>query len=684
MSDHSPQLRLGVLGVVMVSLFVVLVARMWLLQVVDSDRYAEVSEANRVRVVVEDAPRGRILDASGQVLVDNRTSRVVTIDRAVLGDLTEGATTELLSGLAAELTAFGTPSKVDRLRQRIEDPQYDPVQPVPIAIDVDGEFEVFLAERAEDFPGVAVQRSSVRTYPFGSAAAHMVGYVGRISVEELAVAEQATAAAESGVPTAEVASGGPLATAAITKAYQPDSQVGKTGLERAYEADLRGVPGRTVLEIDSRGRPVRTLESEPPIPGADLQLTVELSLQERAEDQLAAQLESLRGNRISAGAVTRAPAGAVVLVDPRDGSVRAMASYPTYDPDDFVNGISTERYEALVGGEATENPLTNRAISGQYAPGSTFKPLTAYAALVHGLIGPTTSYADGGSYTIAGCTGPACVRTNAGGVALGPVDLARSLTLSSNVYYYWIGDRFWAERAERGDLFQESMRQLGLGSPTGVPLVGEAAGVVPGPEWKQQTYESLPADQRVFGDPVWYPGDEANMSTGQGDVLVTPLQMAMVYATFANGGTLFEPRLVERIIPFGEDPGDPDAGVVIPPVEIRRIPLEPAWLDAIVGGLVGVTADGAGTAAAAFAGWDHQAYPVAAKTGTAEVAGRADSSVFGAWGPAGAPEIVAFTVLEESGFGGEAAAPMVRRILELLAGQAEAVPAGDEATGVGG
>ena len=667
MNSDSPRLRLGIVGIVVFSLFAAMFARVSFLQVVDADRYTQVSEANRVRVIVEEAPRGRILDTTGKVLVDNRSSRVVTIERDELDALDAPTRQALLSRLATELTSFGVPTKVSRLERRVVDPQYNPLQPIPVAIDVSPEFEVFLTERGVDFPGVSVRRETVRNYPFGASAAHLVGYVGRISGEEYAVATEvsaaATQAAAQGEPPPDV-DGGVIATAALTKPYQPDSGVGRTGMERAYEAVLRGVPGRRTVEIDSSGTPVRTVEVVAAIPGDDIQLTVDIDLQERAEAELAAQLEALRGTRVRAGAVTQAPAGAVVLADPSNGSIRALASYPTFEPADFVNGISVERYEALTGGAATENPLINRAVSGQYAPGSTFKPLTAWAALASGLVDTGVTFNDQGSYRVGGCDGPGCLRTNDSGVALGVVDITRSLTRSSNVFYYWLGDRFWQARSERGDLFQDALGQLGLGQATGIDLGGEAPGVVPGPAWKRELWESLPADQQQYGEPTWYPGDEASLAIGQGDLLATPLQMAFAFGVFANGGTLYAPRLVERVIPWDADPADPTAGVPVDPVVVREVPMEAGWRDVIVNGMLGVTQSSAGTAASAFAGWDQQAWPVAAKTGTAEVAGRADSSVFGAFGPADDPNLVAFAVLEESGYGGEAAAPMVRRILD--------------------
>jgi len=652
---NSPSpLRLGIVAVVMVSLFVALLARMWTLQILDAEQYTEVSQSNRIRVITEEAPRGRILDVTGRVVVDNRTSRVVTIARETFAALGADEQRELLGSLAAELTAAGVPTKLSRLERIVVDPQFDPLQPVPVAIDVPEELEIFLVERSADFPGVAVRRESVRSYPYGSAAAHVVGYVGRISQEEFAIAQEAA-------DTGQVPDGaGVVARAAVDKPYQPDSGVGLTGIERAYEAELRGIPGRRTVEIDSAGTPVRDLEVRLPVPGNDVQLTLDIEMQRVAEAELAAQLESMRGS-VAGGA---APAGAVVMADPNNGDLRVMASYPTFDPADFVNGISSDRYEALTGGKPTENPLPNRALSGQYAPGSTFKPITAWGALAQDLIDPQATINDPGFYYVGGCGGPGCRRTNDGGEVLGPVDVTRSLTRSSNVFYYWIGDSFWSARETRGDLFQQWLGDIGFGQATNMGLPGEAAGVVPGPQWKAATWEALPDDQRSLGDPTWYPGDEASLAIGQGDLLVTPVQMSMAFGAIANGGTLYRPHVVARVLTPGETADDPEAGVVNAPEVIRTLPMEAQWRQAIVAGMAGVTQDPSGTAAQAFAGWDSAAWPVAAKTGTAEVQGRTASSVFGAFGPVRDPEIVAFAVLEEAGYGGAAAAPMVRRILD--------------------
>ncbi len=645
MDNDSPRLRLSILGIVVVSLFGALFARLWYLQVMAAPEYRVEAQANRVRTVAEEAPRGRIIDAKGRILVDNRSSLVVTVNPNELSNVDEVAADAMLLELAETLTRFGVPTKVSSIEARLDDKQYNPLQPVPIAIDVPEELELYLAERADEYPSVEVRRESVRAYPYGSTAAHLLGYVGRISPSEL----------EDKQGTEE----DPKAT---EKPYQPDSNIGKEGVERTYEDDLRGRPGTRTLEIDANNRPVRTVDYVSPEPGNDIQLTIDIDVQMMAERALAEQLESIRGGRTSDGNRINAPAGAVVVLDPRNGDVLGMASYPTYNPEEFVNGIGTDRYNQLTGGAESDNPLIDRSIQGLYAPGSTFKPITAYAAMTEGVINGNTTFNDRGSFSL----GDRNV-TNSGGKAHGSVDVKSALTVSSNVFFAWLGSRFWQERAIYGDGIQEAATGFGLGTATGVALPGERDGLVPTPELKAQRNAENP-DAFPYGE--WFPGDNVNIAIGQGDVLVTPLQLADAYATIANGGTSYVPNLVSRILKPLSDPSDPNAVVRVVEPQVRgQIPMPPEVRQPIVDGLVGVTGSRGGTAYATFSGFDLQSFPIAGKTGTAEVNGQADNSVFASFAPANDPRYAVVAVLQESGFGGQAAAPTVRRIYELLSGQ---------------
>ena len=638
---ESPRLRLGVLAVVLFALFAALFARLWYLQVLSSEDYEQAAEANRIRVVQVEAPRGRVLDRNGTVLVDNRVSVVVTVDRVRFAELGERRSLAMLNRLAAEMTRYGSPATVEELLDRVNDQRYSLYAPVPVAEDVTEELKIYVEEHAELFPSVAVERVAVRRYAFGSRAAHVIGYVGEINDEEL----------EERV--------------AKPKTYERGDQIGKTGVERIYEDDLRGMPGQTVYEVDAQGRPVRILEdqSRPPIPGDDVWLTLDITTQAHTEALLAEALDAARKRRPSGNNPrNEATGGAAVVLDPRDGSVIAMASYPTYDPSDFVNGISSSRWGYLTD-EANHFPINNRAIQGEYAPGSTFKLVTGYAAMANGIRGPHDTYNDTGSYRIDGCRGEQCIFRNAGSTAYGIVDMARAMTVSSDAFFYDIGAKFWDSRGRLGEeAMQETARLFGLGQETGIPLPSEQSGRIPTPEQRKEQYDANPG---LFAERNWYTGDNVNMAIGQGDVAVTPLQLANVYATFANGGTRFAPNIAFQITRGGNE--DSVKRTIEPRIN-GTVEMDPTFRQVLLDGLIGVTTQPKGTATGVFDGFPHDTYPVAGKTGTAQVAGKADTALFAAFGPAHAPEYQVAVVMESSGFGSTSAAPVARKLFDVFAG----------------
>jgi penicillin-binding protein 2 len=639
---ESPRLRLGILAVVAVALFASLFARLWYLQVMSVETYAQAADANRIRVVQVEAPRGRILDREGTVLVDNRVSIVVTVDRVRFADLARDEREEMLERLARELTRYGTPVTAERLQARVDDVRYSRYAPVPVADDVTEELKIYVEEHQDDFPAVAVERVAVRRYPYGTRAAHVIGYVGEINDQELQDRQNKP------------------------KTYIRGNKIGKTGVERIYEDDLRGMPGQTVYEVNALGNPVRILEdlSTPPIPGDDVWLTIDIETQALAEDLLAQALEDARNRRVSGSNLpNRGNAGAVVVTDPRNGEVVAMASHPVYDPYDFVNGISTERYEFLTSDEA-DMPIFNRAIQGEYAPGSTFKLFTGMAALVAGLRTPEEVTVDRGTFTLSECAGQ-CTWRNAGSKPYGNVDLRRSMTVSSDVYYYSIGADFWAARGRLGEEgMQEVLRQYGFDQPAGIPLPSERGGRIPTPQQRKDQYDANPG---VFLEREWYTGSNVNMSIGQGEVAVTPLQLVNGYAIFANGGTRYAPNIALKITRSG----DPES--VKRSFEPRingRVDIDPGHRRAMMDGLIGVTTSSEGTAFRTFEGFPNDTYPIAGKTGTAEVNNKADTALFAAFGPAHDPQYAIAIVLEESGFGGIAAAPVARALFDVFAGVA--------------
>ncbi len=651
-ANESPRMRLGVLAIVIVALFAALFARLWYLQVLSTDDFVQAAEANRVRVVQVEAPRGRILDREGTVLVDNRVSTVVTVDRVLFSEIDEDEQTAMLNRLADETQRYGSPATFEQILERVNDQRYSRYAPVPVAEDVTEQLKIYVEEHAELFPSVAVERVAVRRYAYGTRAAHVIGYVAEINDTELDDRTDKP------------------------KTYLPGNKIGKSGIERIYEDDLRGTPGQTVYEVDAEGRPVRILEdrSRPPIPGDDVWLTIDITTQSLAEDLLAEALESARNRRPTGNnPPNEATGGSAVVLDPSDGSVVAMASYPTYDPADFINGISSARY-AFLTADAANDPLTNRAVQGQYAPGSTFKLFTGYAAMAAGLRGPDSTFVDTGSYTIEDCTGE-CTFSNAGSTRYGTVDMARAITVSSDAFFYSIGADFWNSRGQLGEeALQDAVRRFGLDQETGVALPSESDGRIPSPEQRRDQFDANPG---AFAERNWFTGDNVNMSIGQGDVAVTPLQLGNAYATFANGGTRYAPNIALKVTRGGSQ--DSIKRMIEPRIN-GTVEMAPEVRNSLMQGLLGVTTQPRGTATGVFRGFPHDTYPVAGKTGTAEVNGKADTAVFSAFGPVTAPEYGVTVIMESSGFGGTSAAPVARKLFDVFAGVVpppELQPGGD-------
>jgi penicillin-binding protein 2 len=629
-----------------VSLFATLFVRLAYLQILTQEDYQSRAAANQQRVIFVPAPRGRILDRAGAVLVDNRLSWTMTLDRQRYAALDQAERQALLDALAAELAAYGVVSDRDTLEDRISSPRFSPYLPVPVAFDVPEELAVWITEAADRFQGaIAVEQRPVRTYPYGRLASHLLGYVGPINEDEL-----------------EAFAGSPLA-------YRADDEVGKAGVERTFESHLRGRPGRRVLEVDAEGRPVRVLDEIAPTPGNDLVLTLDHQIQALAEVGLREELQAARDRPPPSGspAVT-APAGSIVLLDPTDGAIRAMASYPDFDPNTFVDGIDQAEWDALTS-EGSFDPLVNRAIAGEYPPGSTFKLVTAVAALEAGLIAPETVWRDQGTYRIPNCGGGECVVQNARRTVYGNVDLRRAITVSSDTYFYDLGARFWIERDRLGDGIQAAATTFGFGERTGIELPGERAGWVPTPENKEARHADNPT-AFPYGD--WYTGDNVNLAIGQGDMLATPIQLASAYGAFANGGQRFIPRVADRTIPFGGDATASEVVTRFEPEPNGQVALDPAWAGALQEGFRGVVQDEEGTAFGSFDAFP--AWQVAGKTGTAQVGTRAnpraDTALFVAvapFAPTDQPRYVAAAILEESGYGGVTAARLVRRVLEPIA-----------------
>jgi penicillin-binding protein 2 len=636
-ATESPRVRMSVLGIVVFALFAALFSRLWYLQVMASEQYQVAAQANRIRVVPVEAPRGRILDRNGKVLVDNRISVQITVDRTVINDLDDADRTRVLTAIADGLARSSTPKTVEQLEEDLDNERYSPYVPVPVANDVPEDLKIWIDEHGADLPGVEARRVAIRHYPFGQLAAHVVGYTGQITGEEFE------------------------AKAASDKPYTLNDQIGKYGVEQIYEDDLRGTSGSRSIEVDAENNPIRVVDEDPPIPGDDLVLNIDIDVQAQAEQALRSGL-AIAAERPSRGydEPNKGQVGSSVVLDPKSGGVIAMASFPTFNPAEFVDGISDAEWTYLTD-PASNAPLNNWAIQGQYAPGSTFKPFSAMAGLEAGLITPDTTVYDDGEYEVPDCSGDRCTFVNDNNRQYGVVDLRRSLTVSSDFYYYGLGARFWIEQDRVGgpEKYASLLKQWGFDSDTGIDLSSEQSGRIPSPEWLHSFCEEVACER---GADSWRTGNNVNMAIGQGDVLLTPLQIASGYATIGNGGTVWEPHVVKEVL----DGRTKELKRTIEPKTTGAIEIRPEWRTALFDGLTGVTTREGGTAVGAFSDFPSDTYPIAAKTGTAQVNGKAPTAVFGAYGPATDAQYAISVLLEESGYGGAAAAPVARRLFDML------------------
>lgn len=623
MTDAGFSRRMTAVVAVVAFGFAALVTRLWFLQVLAVDDYRDRAKGNRVRLVSIVAPRGQILDRNGRPLVGNRPSIQITVDPRKVGD-----EDQLLSRLADLL---GTTPGV--LEERLHDPAYLPYQPIPVYQDPPGQAVLYLAEHRDEFPGADFESVTLRSYEDAHLAPHLIGTMGLINEEEVAD------------PSFDD--------------VLPSQRVGRGGIEQHYEDTLQGENGWRKLEVNSGGRVLQQLGRTEPRPGNDVILSLDAEIQELAQDTLGDAVRAARSSITTEAGYAKAPAGAIVVLDPNNGHVLALASYPTFDPAYFLEAHTQEQFRQRFELKRRNYPLNNRAVAGLYPAASTFKPFVAAAAVNAGYASLGGSYACPPEFAVPG--DETTVFHNWTTADFGHISLERALVISCDTVFYRFGLDFWGDSDVQGDYFQTQLRRWGFGRWTGIDIPGEAAGRVPDPEWKAEIHELEPD---LFPEPLWLPGDNINMSIGQGDLLVTPLQMAVAYAALANGGTLYRPQLAQRL----ETP----EGEVIKRFAARafgKAPADPETLEFIRTALEGVV-QGEGTAAAAFAGFPLDRYPVAGKTGTAEPAfdDQASHSWFAAFAPADDPQYVVVALVEQAGHGSEVAAPIVRRIFEELFG----------------
>jgi penicillin-binding protein 2 len=584
-------LRVAILGGIALVMFSVIFFRLWYLQVLSGDKYLAEANNNRIREIRVTAPRGEIVDRNGDVLVENRTSLALQLNPQKLpGDAAERR---------AELARLGEVAGISlrRIRRDMQDQLRElPSAPVTLQRDVDYDLVYYLQEHQVEFPGVAIERVFVRRYPHGTLGAHLFGNVGEISEQELKDPRY--------------------------KGLEPGDVIGQDGVEYEYDRYLRGRAGATRVQVDSLGRPKGQLSVVPPKPGDNLQLSVDSGVQAAGE----------------AGLAGLGLPGAFVAMDTRDGQVLGMGSFPTFDPSIFTKPLTQQQYRDLTS-DTTDAPLTNRAIRGLYPTGSTFKLVTAMAALNSGALTTTEPITDGGSLTVGGIT-----FQNAGGAAYGTISLPTALQVSSDVFFYTLGLRMNGTPG-----LQRWAHKLGIGRPTGVDLPGESAGLLPTPAWRNRLY------RKDLTDRPWSAGDNINLSVGQGDVQVDPLQLAVAYATVGNGGTVLRPHLGMQVI-------DSAGRVVqeIDPGPRRKVHVDPTYRSAILDGLNMAAQSPGGTSYSVFGGFP---VPVAGKTGTAERPGQADQSWYAVLAPYPDPRVVVAVTVERGGFGVDSAAPVALQIL---------------------
>lgn len=623
-----PDRRIVIIGIVALVLFSAMVLRLFSLQVVNASTFKKAETSNKLRVVPLPAPRGLVTARSGTVLVGNQISQDIVLSRQEAEQHPE------VIGQVAALVGK-TPAEVKAI---LKDPKFDPYQPAPVMTDASVETIQFLQEHPGDYPGVSVEQSSHRVYPQGgTTAAHVLGYTGAISAEELKANPRA--------------------------GYSQASIYGKTGLENSYQPTLRGRDGSESIQVDYKGDVKGVVSVTRPVSGDTLVLNLDLGLQQSLQRILEQQvLEDRQTIDKRSGKYPPAIDGAAVVMDPHTGAVLAMASYPTYDLSSWVKGISQTELNAILDTGALNNYATN----GLYTPGSTFKMITATAQLQSGLMAASQYVNDTGKFVTPGCKvkGAGCVFHDDEAGGLGMVNLPMALAASSDYYFYNIGYLFSVQPSKYGqEPIQRMAAQYGIGMPSGVDLPGVALGRVDSKSVREQLHAQSP---KAFPNTTWYVGDDIEMAFGQGSTVMTPLELATAYSTFLNGGTRYAPQVAAGVV----SPGGRLITRYSPKV-MGRIPLTPATRDPILEGLMGVVQSSEGTAYQTFKDvgrFDQGSFPVGGKTGTASNApGLEPNSWFVGFGPGKDPSYVVVCVINQGGYGASAAAPVVAKTFNYLA-----------------
>jgi penicillin-binding protein 2 len=630
----SVALRAALIFGLVIALFAIILFRLWFLQILSGQQFVAEANDNRLRSVKIVAPRGTITDRNGEVIVANRPGLAVGIrlmdvpsgqlDAEVvdLARVLHMSPQKMREGIVEHLQP-SWPVGVPRSWASVTAGKVVSLDLVVVKDDVSRKVLSYVLEHSQSFPGVEIQKNYLRDYPNGDLAAHILGNLGEINSDELKMTR--------------------------FKGYSAGDVVGQSGLEWTYDSWLRGRDGVAKVQVDAMGRP----NGHDPVPGGRLPepgdtlvTTLDAKVQKAAEDALQYGIHLAQtGNDPSANG------GAAVALDARNGQVIAMASYPTFDPAEWVGGISTKDYKKYTKPSAN-TPLLNRAIQESKAVGSTFKPIDAVAGLEEGVITAGTSFFCPGYYVAPNTSDNLkfyCWLHSGHGT----LDLVQAITQSCDVYFYNVGYLFYQRK---GTELEDWAGRLGLGKVTGIDIPGEVAGRIPTPAWKKAYFKTAI-------DKIWKPGDSINLAVGQGNMEATPLQLAVSYAAIANGGTLVVPHLGLKVV-------DPQGQTVrtLETQKPRKVDISQPTLDTVRQGLVDAANSSSGTSSGVFAG-----YPVtvAGKTGTAQVWDSktlhyADYAWYASYAPANDPKYVVVVMIEKGGHGGATSAPAARLIYDQL------------------
>ncbi|MFM8906074.1 MAG: penicillin-binding transpeptidase domain-containing protein [Actinomycetota bacterium] len=681
MATDAQQRRWSWMGGFAMVLLVLLLARIWFLQAVTKEETEQIIRTVQSRVVKLIPERGRIFDVNGRIVADNKRVLIATIDRRVILDPQDRL--EMFKRLSGPLN---TP--IERLYTRAEDKRYNELSEMPLAFDISEEQAAFLMERIEDYPGVVIKEEWRRIYPYGAVGSHVLGFLGAIQKDSAAYYK--------------------------SLGYDPNERVGLYGVELTYEVDLRGIPGFVRYEVDAVGRIKSVLERVEPQSGNDVQLTIDFRMQQFAEQALESQLlvrqrneapkvmlpEGIPDPQYEEVNYYKSPAGSVVVMNHNTGEVVAMASYPRFDARWFTANVDGQKFAQVF--PQTDDPdrsiLVNRAVSGRYNVGSSFKPFVAYAALNSGQLpgGAAYEFDDRGTYKLESIPkercdqGVKCVFRNAicratgAPCRYGEVDVQAALAVSSDTFFYKIGEQILTERGYQ-PVLETEVRRFGFGSPTNVDLPFEFAGTIPNAAYKKYL-ASLGVIAEDAGR-AYYVGDNVLFSIGQGLLSATPLQMTNAYSALANGGKVFEPRVVRSVLTPGtrnkasglaDLPNASVARRVSAETKKTTIPMRPDVRQPVVDGLrrvitgPGVNFDYYHKTTGENLFRNYTGMPIAGKTGTAQGFKNLpwnDSSAFGAFSLDSTQPYSAFAYLEKAGYGAVAAAPVVKCVFLALSKQ---------------